>query len=105
MPLKAMPGEPGGAELAVAASAMGLQTWVSPLHIWHLLSGEAGGALGLPRRLGGVRLGSWQGVQRRIPAPVPMPGFIQWKPSTASQLMILCLPYGSTLPRTICSPA
>lgn len=40
MPLNALPGEPGGAELAVAVSSMGLQTWVSPLHIWHLLSVE-----------------------------------------------------------------
>ena len=42
-PLSAAPGEPGGSELAVAVSSLGLQTWVSPLHIWHLLSGEAGG--------------------------------------------------------------
>ena len=40
-PLSAMPGEPGGAELAAAVSTLGLQTWVSPLHIWHLLSGQS----------------------------------------------------------------
>jgi hypothetical protein len=43
-PLSAMPGEPGGAELAAAVSTLGLQTWVSPLHIWHLLSGQSRGA-------------------------------------------------------------
>ena len=42
-PLSAMPGEPGGAELAVAISSLGLQTWLSPLHIWHLLSGACAG--------------------------------------------------------------
>lgn len=33
----------------MAVSSLGLQTWVSPLHIWHLLSGGRGW-----RRLGGL---------------------------------------------------
>jgi len=38
--LTATPHEPGGAVLAAAASVFGIQAWVSPLHIWHLMSLE-----------------------------------------------------------------
>jgi hypothetical protein len=38
--LTATPSEPGGAVLAAAASVFGIQAWVSPLHVWHLMSLE-----------------------------------------------------------------
>ena len=38
--LTATPNEPGGAVLAAAATVFGLQAWVSPLHVWHLMSLE-----------------------------------------------------------------
>ncbi|KAL4553401.1 hypothetical protein Ndes2526B_g03263 [Nannochloris sp. 'desiccata'] len=38
--LTATPNEPGGAVLAAAATVFGIQAWVSPLHVWHLMSLE-----------------------------------------------------------------
>ena len=35
----AKPDVPGNSELAVAVTSMGAQAWLSPIHIWHLLSG------------------------------------------------------------------
>ena len=39
--LTAAPDEPGGAVLASASSVFAVQAWVSPLHVWHLMSLEA----------------------------------------------------------------
>jgi hypothetical protein len=39
--LTATPNEPGGAVLAAAATVFGVQAWVSPLHVWHIMSLEA----------------------------------------------------------------
>jgi hypothetical protein len=38
--LTATPNEPGGSVLAAAATVFGIQAWVSPLHVWHLMSLE-----------------------------------------------------------------
>eukprot|EP00887_Chlorella_sp_A99_P007742 scaffold20.g7742.t1 len=38
--MSAMPDEPGAREKALAVTAMGVQAWLSPIHIWHLLSVE-----------------------------------------------------------------
>jgi hypothetical protein len=39
--LSATPDDPGGAVIAAAASVYGIQAWVSPIHVWHLVSLEA----------------------------------------------------------------
>lgn len=39
--LSASPDEPGGSVLACASSIVGVQAWVSPIHVWHLVSLEA----------------------------------------------------------------
>ena len=39
--LTAAPDDPGGAVLTAAAKVLGVQAWVSPMHVWHLVSLES----------------------------------------------------------------
>jgi len=36
--LTVLPDEPGGSVIAAAASAGGIQAWISPIHVWHLVA-------------------------------------------------------------------